>query len=160
LQPVDKNAANPEPAAALTAPPGHLRRLMAVVYDVFLLTAVLLVAFFPVPLIPAEWRASLPVRLGLQCHLLAVTGFFFVRPWSRGGQTLGMRAWRLRLVADGGAPVGTARALLRFAVAFASAAAFGLGFFWIFLDPGRRTWHDIAAATRIVTVPKPSPPAR
>lgn len=153
---MDKITENPTPAA----PPGHLRRLLAVVYDAFLLAAVLLVAFFPVPLIPAEWRAGLPVRLGLQCYLLAVTCFFFVRPWSRGGQTLGMRAWRLRLVAADGAPVTQTRALLRFAVAFVSAAVFGLGFFWIFIDPGRRTWHDIAAATRIVTVPKPSPPGR
>jgi len=77
----------------------------------------------------------------------AITGVYATRSWRGGGQTLGMRPWRLQLVACDGAPP-TRRALwLRFAVGTVSLLAGGLGFWWAWLDPQRRTWHDRASGT-------------
>ena len=81
-----------------------------------------------------------------------VTGLYATLSWGRGGQTLGMRPWRLRVVdAHGGPP--SARALwLRYAVGSASLLAAGLGFWWAWLDRDRLAWHDRASGTRLVRV--------
>jgi len=85
-----------------------------------------------------------------QILLLAFTAAYFVLSWVRGGQTIGMRAWRLRVVRADGVRLTWARALLRFGVALISLAAFGIGFAWALFDPQKRTWHDIAANTMLV----------
>ncbi len=85
--------------------------------------------------------------LWLLCWLL--TGAYVVVSWHRGGQTLGMRPWRLRVVAaDGGAPTWRA-ALVRYVVGTASLLLAGLGFWWAWLDRDRLTWHDRASGTRM-----------
>ncbi|MEN1941659.1 RDD family protein [Luteimonas sp. MJ174] len=85
----------------------------------------------------------------------AITGGYATVSWRRGGQTLGMRPWRLRVVtADGGMPAWPAM-WLRYAVATLSLAAAGLGFWWAWIDRDRLTWHDRAAGTRVVHQPGP-----
>lgn len=82
--------------------------------------------------------------------LVAFTAGYFAISWTRGGQTIGMRAWGLQLVDAHGARPAWPRALLRFAVALVSLAALGAGFWWALYDADRRTWHDLAAATRML----------
>lgn len=90
--------------------------------------------------------------LWLSCWIVA--GLYIVPSWRRGGQTLGMRPWRLKVIAaDGGAP--SWRALgVRYAVATVSLLLGGLGFWWAWVDRGRLTWHDRASDTRMVRMPK------
>jgi uncharacterized RDD family membrane protein YckC len=92
--------------------------------------------------------------LWLVCWVL--TGCYATVSWRRGGQTLGMRPWRLRVVAaDGGVPDARA-AWTRYAVGTLSVAALGLGFWWAWLDRDRLAWHDRASRTRVVRAPRPS----
>ena len=100
------------------------------------------------PNTPAAW-------VELAAMLLASFGYFGLS-WRRGGQTLGMRAWRMRLVCeDGAAAPGWGALALRFVVAGVSLAAFGLGFLWSLVDRERRTWHDLASGTVLVRLAKP-----
>jgi len=46
------------------------------------------------------------------------------------------------------------RALLRFAVAIVSLGALGLRFLWCLVDRDRRAWHDIAARSLLLRLPK------
>lgn len=90
--------------------------------------------------------------LWIGCWLLA--GLYATLSWRRGGQTLGMRPWRLRLVAlDGGRP-GWGALWLRYAVGTTSLLLAGLGFWWAWLDRDRLTWHDRASGTRLLRVPR------
>ena len=89
-------------------------------------------------------------RNGLRAALLAVTAAYFVLSWVRGGQTIGMRAWRLRVVSADGAPLTWRRALARFLLALCSLAALGLGYVWCAIDARRRGWHDIACRSTVV----------
>ena len=84
-----------------------------------------------------------------QALVLAFTAAYFVISWARGGQTIGMRAWRLRVTRADGARVEWTRALLRFGVALISLGLGGIGFVWALVDARRRTWHDIAATTTV-----------
>ena len=89
-----------------------------------------------------------------QAFVLAFTAAYFVISWTRGGQTIGMRAWRLRVIRADGARTTWPRALLRFVVALLSLAACGIGFLWALFDPQKRTWHDIATGTIVVQLEK------
>lgn len=81
--------------------------------------------------------------------LLAVTAAYAMASWRRGGQTIGMRPWRLVVTAaDGGRPSWRALAL-RFGVGAASLLLGGLGFWWAWFDRDRLTWHDRASGTRM-----------
>src|SRR3546814_12967266 len=86
--------------------------------------------------------------LWITCWLLS--GLYAVVSWRRGGQTLGMRPWRLVVVgADGSAP--SWRALcVRYAVGTASLLAAGLGFWGAWVDRERLAWHDRASGTRML----------
>ncbi|WP_372015953.1 RDD family protein [Pseudoxanthomonas sp. 10H] len=90
--------------------------------------------------------------LFVACVLL--TGLYATLSWRRGGQTLGMRPWRLRLVAAGGGVPGWRALWLRYAVGLLSLLPAGLGFWWAWFDRDRLAWHDRASGTRLLRVPK------
>lgn len=79
---------------------------------------------------------------------LSTLGFYLFF-WRRGGQTLGMRAWRLRLVNSRSGPLTGLQCALRCVVAIGSLVGF-LGYFWLWLDKERLTWHDRLSYTRVV----------
>lgn len=139
-----------------------LRRLLALFYDFWPVLALWMVLslLFNVGFTLAghdrrevlETLSPLGVLLWLCCWLIA--GAYATYSWARGGQTLGMRPWRLRVVGpEGAAP--TRKALwTRYAVGTLSLLLGGLGFWWAWIDREKRTWHDRASGTRMVRVPK------
>ncbi|MGH8182168.1 MAG: RDD family protein [Rhodanobacteraceae bacterium] len=81
--------------------------------------------------------------------LLALTAAYFVVSWTRVGATIGMRAWKFRLVRDDGTRLDTRSACLRFALALVSLALLGCGFWYAWFDDERRAWHDRVCRTRM-----------
>lgn len=123
------------------------------------------------------WR-----RFLLQAFLLAVFAAYFLWCWLRGGQTLAMKAWRIRLAAPGHDRVPARLALLRFVyaallvgaflaaiaaafkhrdpmLAFATFTVSAVGLGWALVDRDRQFLHDRLAGTRLELVEprKPSP---
>ncbi|NNC54976.1 MAG: RDD family protein [Pseudomonadales bacterium] len=77
---------------------------------------------------------------------------FFLYFWRLSGQTLGMRAWKIRLQDEAGGVPGWGQLLLRLPAAFLSLACLGLGY-WVLLWPGAtHCWHDRLSSTRVVMV--------
>lgn len=85
-----------------------------------------------------------------------VTGAYAVLSWRRGGQTLGMRPWRLRVIAADGGEASVRALCKRYAVGTLSLLAGGLGFWWAWIDRDRLTWHDRASGTRMQRSPRPA----
>ena len=83
-----------------------------------------------------------------------ITGLYAVLSWRRGGQTLGMRPWRLQVVDLSGQVPATTALWRRFAMATLSFLPAGLGFWWAWLDRDRLTWHDRVSGTRLQRLPK------
>jgi len=133
---------------------GFLRRLAAIIYDTFLLLGVLFIAGLPMPLLPDHWQQVLLVSLAIRGYLLLVSFVFFSWFWTNGGQTLGMRAWGLRLIGIDGTPVTWTQAGERFFAAILSWGCVGLGFIWMLFSPDKLTWHDRLSGTRIVRIIK------
>lgn len=125
------------------------RRFAAMLYDLFILIAL--------------WMATSALCIALtgghmdvthppwwqQIALLAVSAAYFVCSWIRGGQTIGMRAWRLKLNTADGAPLRAAVALTRFFLASLSLLLLGIGFWWALLDSRKLTAHDRICDTQV-----------
>jgi uncharacterized RDD family membrane protein YckC len=125
--------------------PGLPRRLASMVYEAVLLFGV---GFF------AAWvfffasrgvdATTGPPRYLLQAFIIVVFAAYFLWCWLRGGQTLPMKAWKIRLV-----DVTPRRALLRFFVALIGVPT-GISIVWAFFDRDRQFLHDRLAGTRLV----------
>jgi len=137
----------PAPAAA-TRRAGLALVFAAAVYDALLCLAI---AFAATALAVAAngGRAVPPGTLLYELYLLAVLFPYFGWCWVRGGATLGMRAWRLRLRRGDGAPVTWSDALARYLGAWLSLAPLGLGWLWMRVDRDGCSWHDRLSGTRI-----------
>jgi uncharacterized RDD family membrane protein YckC len=157
-----------------------LRRIGAIVYDTLLVVAVMIVA--TIPFLPfLHGKVIVAKEVGAIAYLynvwqIAIVFVFFGYFWTQKGRTLGMQAWRLRIVAEGGS-VTWIDAVKRLAIAavpwlpafvvlsIADRAstrdplriigmfllAIGIGNYAIaWFDPLRRSWHDRFLRTRIV----------
>lgn len=151
-----EDVAGIEPAQALPTP-GLARRLASLVYEALLLTALVIVASFPLApvlqALPQPWS-----RLLNQGFLLGLIGLYLVWFWRHGGQTLAMKTWRLRLVGKAGGPIGLGQAWLRYGLAVLGLAGLGIGFLWALWDRDRQFLHDRLAGTRMVYSPAFDPP--
>jgi uncharacterized RDD family membrane protein YckC len=128
------------------------RRLAVVFYDTLLLLAVLFMAGALASAIVGN--ADVGSHPLYRTWLFMVSFFYFAWPWVNGGQTLGMRTWRVRVQRYDGGPITWWQALLRFMVAMASWAVLGAGFLWSLFDKQQRTWHDIYSESVLVVLPK------
>jgi uncharacterized RDD family membrane protein YckC len=140
-------------------------RLLALAYDLFPALALwmLAAAAFTFGFYEAGHAAReniapfspLQLALWLLCWLL--TGAYAVLSWHRGGQTLGMRPWRLRVVAVDGGDASWRALLGRYAIGTLSLLLAGAGFWCAWIDRDRLTWHDRASGTRLLRMPKQAP---
>lgn len=148
------------------------RRLLALVYDLLIVVALVMVVGLVCQLATGgrliSTGAKTVVPIWYQALQALVVGAYFISSWRRGGQTLGMRPWRIRVTRhDGGTP-SLRQALIRILVAAAPLlllvlepmlglqtllwtllAVWAGGFATALFDPRRRALHDMVAATEI-----------
>lgn len=138
----------------MTHHPWLVRRFGAMLYDLLILAAL--------------WMATGAICLALtggqmdvhnppwwqRLALLSVTLAYFLLSWCRGGQTIGMRAWRLQLRTLDAQSLDAAHALLRVVLAGLSLAMAGAGFWWAWFDRRGLTAHDRLCGTTILRLPK------
>lgn len=148
------------------------RRLLALVYDLLIVVAIVMVVGLLCQLatggqlIRTEGPAVIPAWYRPLQGL--VVSAYFISSWLRGGQTVGMRPWHIRLTGrDGGRPT-VQQAVLRLMVAAAPMllltlapvlglrptlwtllAVWAAWFAVALIDPRRRALHDIVAATEL-----------
>lgn len=134
------------------------RRLAALMYDSLVVIALLILAGFIIQAVYALFHQGDPVGELPRYLVLSLTFcicfFYYSHSWRRGGQTIGMKAWRIKLVNLEDKPMQLSQYMLRTAIGFFSIVLGGVGFFWALLDPKQRSWHDIASLTRVVFMPK------
>ena len=177
------------PSAGLAAP-GLARRLACGGYDALLVASLCILATFCIVAfargkgVDSFYAGSPGAKLFYQLGLLALGYAFFGGFWTHGGQTLGMRAWRVRVICMDGAGLGWYRALLRYLtmlipwllLVLGSEFLFNaqaqpepglhhiaapltlllalLGFIWPRLDTRGFAWHDHLSGTRVVLLSK------
>jgi len=164
---------------ASAAPASIIKRLLAMFYDSFLLIAVLFLAMAVMLLVTGgyQFQAGNPL---VTIYLLAVSYVFFGWFWTHGGQTLGMRAWKLRVQQRAGETITWRQAAIRFFTAlpawvmlfigialvvdiplpthawldqFSGKAAWLIllaGIVWLVIDQWPDGWRDRLSGTRVV----------
>lgn len=149
------------PNNAEAKPAALWKRLFATIYDVMILVALSLLYGALVTLISTvvlgnsaeNYRpnaSGLFVQIGWVISVLGFYCFF----WLRVGQTVAMKAWRLKLVTNSGHPLDLSTCALRGVLGFASFACFGLGYFWQIFDPQKLAFHDRLTKTKVIQLSK------
>lgn len=140
-------------------PPARLwRRLMALAYDIFLIAALWIFTFFvwgflvPPPESP-DADINKVLSLVLVVILIIETWAFYAWFWLHGGQTLGMRAWKLLSRDYRRRPMTLWQTIARFVSGILSWGLAGGGYLLAVIPP-HQTLHDRFSATETVVVPK------
>lgn len=154
--------------------PGLARRLAAFLYEGLLLFGIVMLSGWLYGGLTQQ-RHALQGREGLQAFLFLVMAVYFVWFWSHGGQTVALKAWKLRVVRLDGQALTQARALVRYLLcwlwflpslavvklsgltsgpAIATTAVVGVLTYAAtsYLHPQRQFLHDALCGTRIVDV--------
>jgi len=165
-------------------PPGLLRRIGSLCYELLLVAALLLAASALVTPIMAHVGHTLLSDGLLKLYFAAALFAYFGLCWVRTGQTVAMKAWRLTLCGVDGARLNWAQALRRFLIAsllygvvpllayqqlhhrlasHADAAFLSLLWWWLplgwaWFDPARQFLHDRLSGTRQWHQPRPPHP--
>lgn len=152
---------NPSPETIPTA--GLLRRFAGISYDFLLLLAVSIAYGALATLINVALRGEPPQGERVQWGHWGIVvftgwmiclGYFFCYFWRKSGQTLGMRAWRMKLTTFDLATPTKKQCLIRCIVAPLSLACCGFGYFWRWFDSEKLTLHDRLSKTQVIVVPK------
>nr|WP_315258928.1 RDD family protein [uncultured Duganella sp.] len=150
------------------------RRLISMVYESLLGFAALFLPFLIFEIVTGGSHTPLVEHMR-QALAFLVLGAYFIHQWTREGQTLAMRTWRLKLVTSTGGPLTPRVAAIRYLLswmwilpALVVALAFdlhrwqALGAILIgivawsltaFFDKDRQFLHDKLAGTRLVQLP-------
>jgi uncharacterized RDD family membrane protein YckC len=133
---------------------GFGRRFAALVYDLVLVAAILLILTTAIVMGVAR-VAITPETQGAWAYLyrsallVIIVGYYLLN-WTRSGQTLGMRAWRLRAVTEAGKPMTLKAAAMRSFWGLWAWAPAGLGVLWLYVDSEHLALHDRLSRTRVV----------
>lgn len=168
------------PSPSIDAVPGVWRRIACLLYEGVLLFGIVTLTGLLYGALTQQRHALVGLH-GLQATIFVVVGLYFVGFWSRYGQTLAMRTWRMKIIGPDGQPPSAPRALARYLLAWlwflpalGTTAAVGLksgaavtaitlagmvGYALVArLHPSRQFLHDVLCRTRLVHW-EPAPPA-
>ena len=146
---------------------GFMRRFASWIYDLLAITAIVMlgqIVFLglvnagialefiskPTDMEISNFITQQPWLFLNQFYIVCIACFFFVYFWCRGGQTIGMRAWRLKVQNIDGSPITKIQALVR-----AVTSLLGLGNLVVLLDfKNKRSLQDYLANTEVITLSK------
>ncbi len=126
--------------------PSLFRILAVMFYDSMVLLSILFVASLMAVIIN-NGEAISQGNLFFIAYLITVSWLFYSWFWTHGGQTIGMRAWRVYLLSEQQNNVSWRQATLRFTAALLSWIPLGLGFWWQYLKGNNRSWRDNFSTT-------------
>ena len=134
------------------------RHMLALLYDTFLIIPLIMAANALLMAIYVNlfmnFDTTQEIRLpagAVQVVVILCIALFYWIFWRRGGQTLGMQAWRIKLVSNEGAQLTTPQIALRLVGALLSGLI--LGILWKYLDRDGYYWHDRLSKTHLILIP-------
>jgi uncharacterized RDD family membrane protein YckC len=121
-----------------------LRRIAAFLYDCLLLIAI----FFLITSIAITFNNGQAIQHpGFYLGLYLFAFFFFDWFWRHGGQTLGMRAWRLKVEGIEGGTITFKQSAMRY---FSGSILFGITLLYVLISTQSQALHDAISKTNII----------
>lgn len=133
-------------------PASLFRRLAALIYDSFIVFSFLLFVT-TIALLANKGQSLLPYKPYFLTYLILSTGLFLSWFWHRGGQTLGMLAWKIKVVDANGQPLKWPKALWRYFIAIPTLVLGGAGLLWCLFDKEKQSLYDRLARTKVIKTP-------
>ncbi|WP_144395458.1 RDD family protein [Pleionea sediminis] len=139
------------------SPASPWKRLFAWIYDWLPAAGVFVLVFaIGLGLVNLVWSApanEISASIGSHplwiTYLVLSTSIYYLYCWTKGGQTVGMRTWRIQLLKADGRKLTYAESIIRALLSFG-----GIANIWAFIDSEHRGWHDIAVDAYLVQLPK------
>lgn len=125
------------------------RRLLIILYDSMLLVSIyflLTLALLPI----TKGQAISSGNIFYVIYLLLIAYVYFGWQWTHGGQTLGMRTWKVKLISDSRNSIDWKKATIRFGLSILSWLLLGGGFLWALFNKDHKTLHDQFSSTRLI----------
>lgn len=142
------------------------KRLLAIFYDMLILFFIVLVIYIllqqiiinlelitleQVQISKDETINIIPtdsiVTFILKNLWVVISFFYFGYYWTKSGQTLGMKVWKIKAVTNKGARITWGQSLKRYVFAL-----LGLGLLWVIIDKERLVLQDKLSGTRLIKV--------
>jgi uncharacterized RDD family membrane protein YckC len=148
---VPERRAADETDAGVLVPAGIRRRGIALAIDLVIVIALWAIGTqLAVSLARRTPRLDLVAQALGRSWQLVVPAAYFVLGHGTAGQTLGKRLLGVRVIDEGGEPIGYLRALGRCLATAVAALPLGLGLAAAWLRRDRRGLHDLLAGTRVI----------
>ncbi|VAW59362.1 hypothetical protein MNBD_GAMMA11-1968 [hydrothermal vent metagenome] len=147
------------------SPVSLIKRLLAFMYDLLLLSAIFFVMGILATILPTfivnggnaitEEHPFFLINQIIILSTLFLSGLFFYGWfWTHGGQTLGMKTWRIQLISNKTGRISWKQVVIRYFAAIFSWCTLGAGFLWSLVDRKKRCWHDILSSSHLVQLPR------
>jgi len=120
------------------------RRVAAFLYDLLLLTAIFFIVTTIVVIVFNDGEHTHSPFYFVFLYMIGM--LFFTWCWRRGGQTLGMQAWRIVLVNNDTGPITRTQCLKRY---LAGSIGFVITYFGVIFSHHKTPWHDQLSGTII-----------
>ena len=121
------------------------KHFAAFIYDIFPIVGMFLLTTFIVVLIRHGEEVK-PHTLWFDLIVITELAFYYTYSWKIGGQTLGMRAWKFKIIPNQNQATMTwPQTSLRFLVGIISTLLLGSGLFWALFSKEKRTWMDLVS---------------
>jgi uncharacterized RDD family membrane protein YckC len=123
------------------------KHIAALIYDIFPILGMFLVTSLFFVLLRSGEEVK-PHTIWFQLVLLAEVFFYFTYSWKTGGQTIGMRAWKIGIANY--SRLNWPQVTLRFITGLLSTCLLGLGLWYRSWSPKQLTWMDAACSQPVI----------
>lgn len=125
------------------------KHFAAFIYDIFPIVGLFLVTSMIILL----FRNGVEVEMHspwLRALLIFEVAFYYIYSWKVGGQTLGMRAWKIKIfpINDHQIQISWEQATFRFFIGILSTCLIGFGLFWKYFSANNKSWMDIVSHSK------------
>ncbi|WP_044618680.1 RDD family protein [Gynuella sunshinyii] len=135
--------------------PSLFKILAAIFYDLIVVCGILMITgFIIIPIYHGlTHEDSVPAGNWLFRIILYLVVFgYYAFSWLRGGQTIGMKSWKLRLVSDTHKPMTLPKLFIRFVGGQLSFSIALIGYLMLLIGPRHRMLHDLISGSHIVSL--------
>ena len=130
------------------------KHFAAFLYDIFPLLGLFILTSLIVAII-RKGNIVAQHTLWFDILIFSEMAMYYIYSWKTGGQTIGMRAWKFKILPNGEqANLTWSQSLLRFIIGIVSTLLFGLGLFWKLISKKNQSWMDLASASNTINVEK------
>ena len=129
-------------------PASLFKRLLAIFYDLVLLATMFLLAS-AIAIVFNEHKALETGNFIMPLWLIFVTSLYYCISWKSSGQTLGLKAWGLKLVKLDGSDFTWLEVITRFFISLILFCTI-VGFLWLLFNKNRLTIYDIVTKSKII----------